>query len=1756
MRRQGKTSSAVAHAVLGSGQELPRRSRGGRLASARFLVALVSVFALVLAIAPAAQAGKGVVGFFGNPNFGGGTIGGQFSTNLFSGSMDVNLTGAGVADPGDIYVVDANHRIQQFDSAGNFIRTWGRDVITTGRPNNISTTAVEICDTEHPTTPNVATDCRQGSSSGTGVGGEISNPETVAVNQVTGDVYLSERGRNRIQQFTASGVFIRAWGKDVIVNEGGPPNDNGTGFEVCDTTTEPPNTPAQCKSGLSGPEAGAFNSEASGRFGIAIAPATAPNAGNVLAVDRGTFRVQEFTEDGEFVRTFGWDVIAPGEPGNEANDEVQEVTVAAAGGSFTLSFNGQTTGPIEFDAPATDPATPGIVDSVQEALEDLGNIGVGDVSVAGGPGDATGSAPYEVTFQGALGDTDVAPLVINDDSLAAALGQTLTCTGPSTNGSVEFGWLRGGTPIPGETSSTYEISAADAGKVVQCTARVIHNADSSSIQASVPARVAAPVPGSAPPGPPAQLPEPGFIFTAGDSVEVGSAAGVELTCETGSWSGGPSFSYQWYRNGVPLSGNGAGTDTYTMQAADITSPAVFQCQVTGTNAGGTTTAFSHVDNFGGLYRTDPNPDPIPTPFASLSELGTAETTAQGASFEVCTSAASCKIGSPIQGTGRAPDPWPPGQFTEFFLSRIAVDSAGAIYTVDQFGTGRVQKFTPQAGPPELLPEVFGVPGAPNTETFDDDQLVDVKIGGGDNVLVLREFPAGATPSCPYGAPSSNEYRVQEFASDGTLLDTHAECATFGSVTGIGINPSSGDLYMVSRSFNFTGVLFPQRAGVYILNDTADPSVTVDTPEPSTNSAAISGVISPNNPPGYPNPPGVLFQIEYKLSSASEWQAAGPPTDAGSGGSAPFAFTIFPLLPNTSYDVRVNVNKSFGGNVISPPQTFTTVATPPSIESFSAINVRADSADLIATINPNGSATSYHFEYGTTPNYGNVVPIPDDEIGSGQDGISVKQHIDGLEAVTQHFRLVATNDAGVTESVNQTFDFYPPQCPNTQVRQQTHANYLPDCRAYEIASAEFAGGTLIIPSRGAVPSVGHPTSPSRIAYVAFFGAIPDTGPTLGTGGDQYVATRTDSGWKTRVVSLPPTEAFIVGGPPYSGQPTEGLETDLSMERFMSWNIGKQRNWHVADPTRSFAPYIFDPVGNVIGRYPTNLADIPEGEKFVGQVRASQDLNHFIFNSDIPFVAGGLPGDIYDNNVTTGTTEIISRDPNGAPFSGTPIEFSIDGSHILMSATPHPMCDAFGGCPQIQRTAFYMRLGGQTYDVTRGELAEYQQMTRDGSMVYFMTTAQLTPDDTDTSDDLYLWRDDDTITRVSKGDSGNAGDTDSLCNATWTENCNVAPIATYDQVDAGQGASSRAHFFWREARNPAHGGGNGYSDNFVAGHSGDVYFLTPETLEAGRGVRSRHNLHVYRPSVDRVDFVASLDDKSVCYTEPGEGGCSESPVGRIQVTPDGRFASFITTSQLTAYDNEDIPVMYRYDTVTRDLICVSCPPNNDPMTDDTRGSQNGLFMTDDGRPFFYTDTAVVPRDTNEATDVYEYVAGRPQLITTGTAAGSRATGFDAVVGLVVFNKAGLIGVSPDGTDAYLATFDRLVPQDLNGGALKIYNARVNGGFPFDPPTPPCEAADECHGATTSPPIPITNGTRANLGPGSNVKADRCATFGKRARKASRRAKSLRRRTKSLSGKRAGKVRRSAGKAARVAKRSRQAAKQCRTRSRASANRGATR
>jgi hypothetical protein len=121
----------------------------------------------------------------------------------------------------------------------------------------------------------------------------------------------------------------------------------------------------------------------------------------------------------------------------QQEDERQSISVSATGGNFTLTFEGATTAPIDFGAPASGP---GSVQSALEALkgpvpfEDQQLIVPGNIAVSGGPGDATGSSPYSITFTGDFSGTDMPQLEVDaSDLTGSAATATVTTIEPINN---------------------------------------------------------------------------------------------------------------------------------------------------------------------------------------------------------------------------------------------------------------------------------------------------------------------------------------------------------------------------------------------------------------------------------------------------------------------------------------------------------------------------------------------------------------------------------------------------------------------------------------------------------------------------------------------------------------------------------------------------------------------------------------------------------------------------------------------------------------------------------------------------------------------------------------------------------------------------------------------------------------------------------------------------------------------------------------------------------------------------------------------------------------------------------------------------------------------------------------------------------------------------------------------------------------------------------------------------------------------------
>jgi phosphodiesterase/alkaline phosphatase D-like protein len=318
---------------------------------------------------------------------------------------------------------------------------------------------------------------------------------------------------------------------------------------------------------------------------------------------------------------------------------------------------------------------------------------------------------FEISDGSTLGDA-YAPTYVRLDNtttdLAAAandvpVGRALTCTSdPSLAATTDFQWLRDGAPIPGETDPAYTTVGADDGAVIQCQVTAL-NPNAGSTQVSSPGVVVGDLPAVLPP-------VPGFISAPGASatLSVGGGGGQTLTCDNGSgFSGSPTFAFQWYRNGVALSGNGADTDTYTVPAADLATAAVFQCALTATNAGGSVTKVSP------NLATSPAPDPpAPNPnrvdFSSVdADVAFAGLSADGDQLFYASGNPSCTFFCPV----------PPADLFSFDTDSQAttqIASGGGARFVNVSADGSRVYFTST----RQLDGASGIPGVDNLYLWD------------------------------------------------------------------------------------------------------------------------------------------------------------------------------------------------------------------------------------------------------------------------------------------------------------------------------------------------------------------------------------------------------------------------------------------------------------------------------------------------------------------------------------------------------------------------------------------------------------------------------------------------------------------------------------------------------------------------------------------------------------------------------------------------------------------------------------------------------------------------------------------------------------------------------------------------------------------------------------------------------------------------------------------------------------------------------
>jgi hypothetical protein len=848
----------------------------------------------------------------------------------------------------------------------------------------------------------------------------------------------------------------------------------------------------------------------------------------------------------------------------------------------------------------------------------------------------------------------------------------------------------------------------------------------------------------------------------------------------------------------------------------------------------------------------------------------------------------------IQRITGAGVPTPKGNvFGEFQgLAGVAVDPTnGNILSADR-GNDVVNEFSPSG---EFLAQMTGADTPAGR--FQDPIGVAVNSQGyvyvtdGPNKVVDILKPRPAQPTVAY-KPDTNPT-----TTGGTLNATvdpngggnittcrfdYGPTTAYGSSKACAPDPAGGNFagptdVQVDLSGLSTETTYHYRVVVGNANATragADRTLTphaviglrADPADVTATSATLHGSFVGNGAP-------TTYYFEWGRRTSYGHKTAIPPGDDAGSPSGPartsVPFVLAGLSPATRYHFRIVADN--GAVSKSDDQTFRTQSFLPTAKA-SISDVHSNSVRVNVQVNPGGSDTAYDFEYGTedcstVPDPCTVLAPPAVHLGSNFSFAGDSRPLEGLKAgTTYHYRVIATNSAGVAHSPDRTFSTYPfetslsDSCTNALARQQTGASLMSDCRAYELVSSAHGGGydveSNLVPDQ--TPFGGYPLAqnPSKVLYGVHNGAIPDVpGNPTNRGVDPYVATRGDEGWTTSYVGIPADN-------PNAEKPFSSTlaEADPRLETFA---FGGPDICSPCFPDESSGMPLHLPNGSLVqGMLGSSSQPAAKADGLVRK-HFSDDGTHFVFSSTSQFESDGNDsnGDVsvYDRNLATGTTQVVSKDPAGANLTciqgaGTchspgnaagiaGLDISGDGSRIVVGQLISTDSDG------NRYYHLYMHVGqdSHTVDLTPGALAGalYDGMSSDGTKVYYSTVDTLVSADTDGSTDIYEAEVGGvgpiTPKLISVGAGGLSND----------DSCDPPGFPDSWNAVSGPGKCNAV----------AVGGGAG-----VVPGTGSVYFMSPELLDSGAeadGEEGEPNLYIAE-SGESPRFVATVDSSA---SKPG-------------------------------------------------------------------------------------------------------------------------------------------------------------------------------------------------------------------------------------------------------------------------------------------------
>jgi hypothetical protein len=1410
--------------------------------------------------------------------------------------------------------------------------------------------------------------------------------------------------------------------------------------------------------------------------------------------------------------------------------EVQRVTVAASAGKFKLKYEAASTVELEHDATNAE---------VQTALRNAVCGGEGCLTVFGGPG---GTAPYTVTFTGALGSSDVPQLECEDGTppLSGGAGCSVETTTNGANGGVDRYHADGTASAFASLAGSNTIDGRGPGADETPQGRMAWALSGTTSQISLAPEGAAG--GTAGDIYVTQLfdkvvdvfgPDGDYLgrlseYKQGPSGE-GALKGFGSPCGVGVDGTGdvyvddpPNGTHKYHPSGNPV----ANTDT----TANFTSLATPCVVVPGS---GSTAGYLFVNQANGeLFKVDANTGEVKYKVNTLKNTTITVDKATGHVYtatgnEVREYDAAGESEAKLVSTTTVPN-------APATVMGIAVNE-GKIY-LSRSGKTQIEAFGPLVALPDVitlgadgigatsatLHGTISAAGGPDAtcsfeyttkEAFEADSAIE----GHDGFAAATALPCA--PSGPFGGEAINEvsaevtglqaatayeYRLAGENENGPIAAPPRETETpgkvlfkggtagevtatgaliFGEANPHGFDSSVAVQYVSQARFAESGYAEAITAPARALPATVSGSGDLSTATGSGDLSAAKGGGKLSE--GSSQITGLSTSLgEFAVGQAIESQGAG--IAAGTTILAVAATTLTISAPATaSTETGLKAGSKTVANLATATGAFapgeeiegagiaagtsviavgagTLTLSKPATAPGLAVALKAASKTITGVVTlagafgPDQAIEGAGIAPGTK-----IVAVGEGAltlsaaVSEGGVGVAlsasgyqpVSEAIAGLQPETAYrFRLIGENEAGDSaEEPDHAFSTFGKPGAG-----------LPDGRAYELVSPAQKLGEVFPPnqSRGTcsycIPGYDKQKMPMQArpdgGAMAYEGG-PFAGG-LAAGANEYLAERSPSGWATSALSEPAFrddehQGFkalsedLATGVLYQIEPSLGAGAPTDYANLYRWSEGG-----ALQPLNLTVPPARDPGSTTANKLVVTYAGANAG------TASSPAFTHIAFtaNDALTGEAAGVAPPA--PAVAAGETNVYEwsagqlRLVNVAPGNATAIANATVGSGL----------EDIGG-------------GSSNFNFEHA-------VSADGSRIFWSAVP---------SGQLYV-REDGTST-IKVPDPGRF-----LNAATDGSKVLLSDGKVYD--------------LQAEALSDLSGGQGGFEGSL--GASADlsrIYFVDTKVLggeeenENGEAAEAGA-LNLYLAQEGSTTFIGRLlaQDKSSWYEAAGNR--------TAQVSADGRYAAFNSAAALTGYDNRHaggggcapsasgggLPQCgeaFAYDAVSGKLRCASCNPTGGrPLgysslsllfgNGEAFPQPHNLPSQGEGRLFFESQDTLSADDLNgRIQDVYEW---QPE----GVGGCGRAPG---CVGLISSGRSPkdsqFVNATPSGRDAFFTTRAALVPQDVDD-FMDLYDARVGGGIPYNPPVP-CEG-EACRGPTAAAPTPQSPGSLAFAGPGN--------------------------------------------------------------------------